>query len=191
MVISASMSGGQPRELEMDSAPDFIELYDNALTKVECDQIVKQFESGGGKSRDSVGNGMIDLTLKDSWDEVISEKEEWRGLEQVLQKAAVGGLVQFVRKYPYVILAPLTVRVQSGKLERTLDAADIKGLQQAQLLALIRRTLRPGRIRIQKYDDSVGGYPYWHSEIFPGVTSATLERILLWTIHLNNQFDHG
>ena len=61
-------------------------------------------------------------------------------------------------------------------------------------MALIRKTLRPGTINLQKYLADQGGYPYWHCELYPKLGDATLEtlhRTLLWTIYLNDGFVNG
>jgi hypothetical protein len=80
-----------------------------------------------------------------------------------------------------------------GGLTR-LDAQRLTALSDDLLQALIRKTLRPGTINLQKYISDQGGYPYWHCELYPKAAdpqSETLHRTLLWTIYLNDGFAEG
>jgi hypothetical protein len=58
--------------------------------------------------------------------------------------------------------------------------------------ALFRRCYRPGGIKMQRYARGVGGYPHWHSEIFPEVESSeALHRVLFWLCYLNDVTSGG
>ncbi|MBS0485778.1 MAG: 2OG-Fe(II) oxygenase, partial [Proteobacteria bacterium] len=75
-----------------------------------------------------------------------------------------------------------------------IDPERLAALPDDMLQVLIRKTLRPGSINLQKYISNQGGYPYWHCELYPkpgDAQSETLHRTLLWTIYLNDAFDEG
>jgi hypothetical protein len=49
------------------------------------------------------------------------------------------------------------------------------------------RVLRPGAVNLQKYAADSGGYPRWHSEIYPRDSVCDeLHRLLFFTLYLND-----
>ena len=174
---------------------DFIEVFDGALDSATCAALIRRFEASGEAVRGATGGG-VDVKLKDSWDIAISGQAPWADAERALNAAMMTGLMDYLRRYPYTLLAPLSLSMPdaaSGTLTR-LDADRLAELPDDLLQALIRKTLRPGSINLQRYLADQGGYPYWHCELYPksGDTSAlTLHRTLLWTIYLNDDFAEG
>ena len=74
----------------------------------------------------------------------------------------------------------------------TLDADRLAALDDATLNAVIAQVFRPGSINLQKYLADQGGYPYWHSELYPKLDGGeSLHRTVLWTLYLNDAFDGG
>jgi len=176
------------------STADFIEVYADALDATTCAKLIARFEASGEAARGATGGG-VDLALKDSWDIRISGRGQWADAERALNAAMMSGLMRYLRTYPYTVLAPLTLQMPdaSGATIR-LDAAQLAALPDNLLLALIRKTLRPGSINLQKYISDQGGYPYWHCELYPKANDAaaeTLHRTLLWTLYLNDTFAEG
>ena len=167
---------------------DFIEVIPGALNPEVCAQIVQGFESSGQAQRGRVGSG-VDTRLKDSYDITITGRPEWAQVEQVLQTIAFLGLKEYVRKYPFVMMGALALRIPdpaTGELE-LINSDNVGSLTDDQLSNLISQVFRFARINLQKYHADAGGYPHWHSEIFPGdVQGETLHRVLLWTIYLND-----
>jgi 2-oxoglutarate-Fe(II)-dependent oxygenase superfamily protein len=181
--MSQSMSG------------DFIEVYENALDPAICATLIRRFEACGEAVRGSTGGG-VDIKLKDSWDIAISGRPAWADAERALNAAMMAGLKNYLRKYPYTLLAPLSLRIPDAAdgAATLLDAERLSALPDEMLQALIRKTLRPGSINLQKYISDQGGYPYWHCELYPKANDAqgeTLHRTLLWTIYLNEGFTDG
>ena len=174
---------------------DFIELYENALEPAVCAGLIQRFDASGEAVRGATGGG-VDLKLKDSWDVHISGRSQWHDAERALNAVMMTGLMRYLRRYPYTLLAPLSLSMpdaDSGAVTR-LDAGRLAALPDNLLQALIRKTLRPGTINLQKYISDQGGYPYWHCELYPkpgDAPSETLHRTLLWTIYLNDDFGEG
>ncbi|MGA9335175.1 MAG: 2OG-Fe(II) oxygenase [Rudaea sp.] len=177
------------------SDADFIELCEGALDPATCAALIRRFDASNEAVRGATGGG-IDVKLKDSWDITISGRAPWADAERALNAAMMTGLMRYLRRYPYTLLAPLALSMPdavSGELTR-LDAQRLTNLSDDLLQKLIRKTLRPGSINLQKYISDVGGYPYWHCELYPksgDASSETLHRTLLWTIYLNDGFDEG
>lgn len=171
---------------------DFIEVFDDALPRRDCEAMIRQFEASGAAQPGRVGGGVF-TELKDSADIMIGAKPEWRQAENALNAAMFHGLVKYLRKYPYTLLAPLALQVQApdGRLVR-LDEDKVRGMDDAGLSGLIRHALRPGNINLQRYRAGSGGYPYWHCELYPKDAGCEpLHRHLLWTIYLNDGFREG
>jgi hypothetical protein len=112
-----------------------------------------------------------------------------------LNQTMMSALMAYVRTYPYMALSPLALRVPDGSGgTRLLDPEGLRGLSDAQLRTLLFRVFRPGKINLQKYVADQGGYPYWHSELYPKAGDATadgLHRVLLWSVYLNDGFKAG
>jgi hypothetical protein len=175
------------------SGPDFIEVYEHALTGDQCDAIVARFEASGQDLPGRVGGGVMP-ELKDSRDIAISAKPDWRDVEGQLNAAMLAGVLQYLRRYRYALLAPLMLQIadpDSGQPRRMAEA-DFDRLDDARLAAIVQGVFRPGPINLQRYRADSGGYPYWHCELYPKDASAeTLHRTLLWTIYLNEGFEAG
>ncbi len=173
---------------------DFIEVYDGALDAASCAALVRRFDANGQATRGETGSG-VDVKLKDSWDISISGLPAWADAENALNTAMMSGLMRYLRSYPHTLLAPLSLRMADGAGGTvTIDPERLTALSDDMLQVLIRKTLRPGSINLQKYISDQGGYPYWHCELYPkpgDAQSETLHRTLLWTIYLNDGFDEG
>jgi hypothetical protein len=177
--------------------PDFIEVYDDALPAAACAALVARFEASGQDRPGEVGAGLMP-ELKDSRDIRISGKPDWRDAEAQLNGAMFTGLLAYLRRYPYTLIAPLMLQrppdPAAGRdaAPRRLEAADIATLDDAALGDIVRTVLRPGPINLQRYRADTGGYPYWHCELYPKDASGeTLHRHLLWTLYLNDGFEAG
>lgn len=171
---------------------DFIEIYEDALSREACAQLVAAFEASGAAVPGRVGGGVLP-ELKDSRDIQISGQPEWRDAENALNNAVFKGLLAYLRKYRYALIAPLMLQVTGadGK-PRRIAAEDFDAMDDGALANLVRSVLRPGAINLQRYTAGQGGYPYWHCELFPrDPTAETLHRHVLWTLYLNDGFEAG
>ncbi|HET7924471.1 MAG TPA: 2OG-Fe(II) oxygenase [Rhodanobacteraceae bacterium] len=173
--------------------PDFIEVYDGAVDASACADLIARFEASGKLSRGATGSG-VNTALKDSWDICVSDHAEWRDAEGVLNRAMLRGLMAYVRRHAFLAIAPMQLSRKdpgTGNLV-PLDADAVTSMPDAELKALVMKVFRPGKINIQRYFADQGGYPYWHSELFPKQgDDETLHRVLLWTIYLNDAFEEG
>lgn len=174
-------------------AADFIEIYPEALSKEACALLIKNFEDSRAAVPGRVGGGVLP-ELKNSRDIQITGKPEWREAENALNAAMFKGLMQYLRKYPHTLIAPLMLQVPDEKpgQMRRLGADDFTVMPDTQLGDIARAMLRPGAINLQRYTANEGGYPYWHCELYPkDALCDTLHRTVLWTIYLNDSFEEG
>jgi hypothetical protein len=174
------------------TTPDFIEVYDDVLDAASCRALIDRFDSSADVKRGETGSG-VDTTLKNSWDIRLDEHPAWSDAKQKLNDAALVGLKSYLRSYPHTALAPLQLKMQAPDGSAvTLDGPRLAALDDASLMALIAKVFRPGSINLQKYVADEGGYPYWHSELYPKLDRGeSLHRVVLWTIYLNEGFGGG
>ncbi|MFY2764000.1 2OG-Fe(II) oxygenase [Arenimonas sp. MALMAid1274] len=175
----------------MASPDDFIEVYDDAIPAQACAEMIRRFEASGQHQPGLVGGGHYP-ELKNSRDISITGNPAWQDMEGLLTAAVLGGLVRYLRRYPYSLIAPLMVQRGSAQKPERMSAEDFARVPDAELDAIVRSIFRPGRINLQRYRAGEGGYPYWHCELYPRDNAAdTLHRHLLWTVYLNDGFQAG
>ena len=174
-------------------AAHFIETYDSLLDPATCQGWLDRFDASGQAQRGQTGNG-VDISMKDSWDIGLDLSPGWSDVRLQLNQAVLHGFKRYLRRYAYVALAPLQLKMTdpaTGKLV-LLDAAGVAALPDELLTGLIAKVFRFGSINLQKYVADQGGYPYWHCEQYPKLDQGeALHRALLWTIYLNDAFDEG
>ena len=171
------------------SITDFIEIYPNAVSPEVCAQIVARFEADQDKGPGRVGSGVFP-ELKDSRDLMLQGKAHWQDVEHLLMGAALKATVDYLRRYPHLLIAPLMLKM--GNPPRQLTEQDILDMPQERITALVQTMLRPGAVNLQRYTADQGGYPYWHCELYPRDPDCeTLHRHLLWTVYLNDEFSEG
>jgi len=167
---------------------DFIEVYPEAVSKNDCRRIIERFESCGQATRGRTGSG-VDTKLKDSFDIGLAGNTAWQDVDKVLQEAAFAGLQQYVRKYFFALIGAVALRVQNPDSAevKLIDADIFPTIEHEQYVDLLAAVFRPGAVNLQKYIAGQGGYPHWHSEIYPiDRQCEPLHRVLLWTIYLND-----
>ncbi|MFN9605615.1 MAG: 2OG-Fe(II) oxygenase [Planctomycetota bacterium] len=172
---------------------DFIEIYDHALRPELCREAIARFEARERKSDGLTGHG-VDKSKKNSTDLTITGLAQWSDLHGEILDSTLRHLMQYLRKYPYLMTSALALSVQdtvTGQI-RPLAAADVETAAEEHLGAYLFKVFRPGAINVQKYSKNVGGYYYWHSEIYPRDPAAeTLHRVLLFMFYLNDVDEGG
>lgn len=172
---------------------DLIEVQDHALDPASCARLIELFRERGNPERGLTGGG-LNLAAKDSWDIGISGLPEWKQVEDALNGVMFRGMMAYLRRRPYVALAPLALswpRTEGG-IPEPLTPERFAALGDAELGALMVRVFRPGTINLQRYVADEGGYPAWHCELYPTrQDDDPMYRLLLWTIYLNDGFEGG
>jgi hypothetical protein len=171
---------------------DFIEVTPGVLSIDGCAAIVARMQASEQLQPGRIGGGVFP-ELKHSRDLSLEGRADWADVAQALNVAVYAGLLDYLRKYPQALIAPLMLQVPGGDgAPRRLAADDIVAMDDKALGQLARTCLRPGPINLQWYRAGEGGYPYWHCELYPRAADGeTLHRHLLWTIYLNDGFEEG
>ena len=174
------------------AAADFIEVTPGALGADVCAAIVERMRGSDALRPGEVGSGVFP-ELKKSRDISLAGRADWVDVEQALNVAVYAGLLDYIRRWPQALIAPLMLQQPgAGGALRRLQAEDIAAMDNQALGQLAMACLRPGSINLQWYAAGEGGYPYWHCELYPRDPQAeTLHRHLLWTIYLNDGFEAG
>jgi len=173
-------------------APDFIAVYPDALDRAQCAALVARFNASADTVPGKVGGGVMP-SLKDSRDITISGRPDWADAEAALNAAVFKGVLAYLRRYPYTLIAPLMLETADPDGSRhRLTTQRLVEMDDAVLTPVVQTVLRPGAINLQRYTGGRGGYPYWHCELYPRDAHAeTLHRHLLWTVYLNDDFADG
>jgi hypothetical protein len=171
----------------------FIEIYENALSKEFCQQCIEKFEVSNEQHKGLTGHG-VDLIKKNSSDITVSHSEHWQEEVQHLQQVVLRGMINYIRKYPFALVGSIALQVQTPDGVEQISYVDIPGLNDESLSRLIQTVFRLGSINIQKYNQNEGGYFYYHSEIYPhpnDTENNALHRKLLWMFYLNDVEEGG
>ena len=172
---------------------DFIEVYPDVLDQAACQRIIGMFEASGLAARGRTGSG-VDTALKDSYDIDLGDRPEWQEIDGLLKRAVFDRLREYVRKFHFLLIGPLSLRLQDPSTGNIclINDENFATLSEERYTRLLSTVFRSGSINLQKYLAGQGGYPHWHSEIYPRDPHAeTLHRVLLYTIYLNDVPEAG
>ncbi len=167
---------------------DFIELHDGVLEPRLCEDIIQRFNQSPHVQRGRTGHG-VDLEKKDSHDLTMNHFAEWEGVLRTLLDRAFPPLRGYLRKYLYTLIGAVSPSIkhpETGKLV-TLNERNFAELADPMLDQLIGTFYRYGFLTVQKYVKGAGGYPHWHSEIYPKDEKCEpLHRVLAFQFYLND-----
>ncbi|HYO55197.1 2OG-Fe(II) oxygenase [Archangium sp.] len=172
---------------------DFIEVHDGVLEPRMCQDILQLFEKSPHVQRGQTGHG-VDLKKKDSYDLILNHHPEYEGLLRVLLDRAYPPLKSYLRKYLYTLVGAVALEFlhpQSGQ-RVTLTRENFAELGDPVFDQLVGKLYRYGFLQVQKYLKGSGGYPHWHSEIYPKDPSCEqLHRVLAFQFYLNDVSEGG
>ena len=172
------------------SAPppeSFVWVAKGALEPENCSALIERFRASGAAQAGHTGGG-VDEAIKRSRDLVIPASPEWAQPAAALQRALVTQLLGYVRRYPHMVVGGLAPRVtdsQGGEI--LLDGKAVRALDDGSLARLVDTVFRIGPVSIQHYRAKQGGFPRWHSEVFPSLQGhEALHRVLFFIVYLND-----
>lgn len=172
---------------------DFIEIYDGALSRRNCEAIVARFEASGQAGPGHTGQG-VDPSRKDSQDITLAAEGPWADINALLANTALKHLHDYMRTYRFLLMGALspTVRDPGTGEAAVLSPENFERCGEPHLTELIQSLYRCGRINLQKYLAGRGGYHHWHSEVYPRDASCeSLHRVLLFQFYLNDVAQGG
>jgi len=166
---------------------DFIDVFDSVLPSTFCDELIHAFEQHPAVREGVTGSG-FDPKKKLSSDLTLDSHDDLRPALARLQPYTLAHLAIYFRRYPLALIGALspTILDQTTRESKLLDLATFESLGEPQLFTLIKTLFRSGVVNLQRYRANVGGYPHWHSEIFPqGDRAEPLHRVLFYMYYLN------
>ncbi|TLU64244.1 2OG-Fe(II) oxygenase [Thalassotalea litorea] len=172
---------------------DFIEVYENALSKEFCQQFIEKFDQSPHQTAGSTGGG-VDTSKKISSDIYLNKHPEFQPMLSTILQATTRNIEAYLEKYYFALISGISLTVNhpvTGKPVQ-LTAENFQEVGKPNLMNLIRYLFQLAPINAQKYDKGVGNYGYWHSEIFPQLNgNKALHRNLLFLIYLNDVEEGG
>ncbi|MCC2617627.1 2OG-Fe(II) oxygenase [Aestuariibacter halophilus] len=172
---------------------DFIEVIDDVLSPALCEQFIQQFENSNNRYQGRTGGG-VDTDKKRSTDVSISQHPEFRDSFQQLLPKISEHVIKYFEKHLFALIGPigLTVKDPDNGQPVKLTMENFDRVGKPNLSNLVQYLFRIGDINAQKYDANSGGYPYWHSEVYPQpVHNDALHRIMLFMFYLNDVDEGG
>ncbi|GAB2681082.1 2OG-Fe(II) oxygenase [Aliiglaciecola aliphaticivorans] len=172
---------------------DFIEVIDNVVPQKLCDGFIQRFENSKNTQQGRTGGG-VDTDKKLSKDVSIVQNAEFQAEYQALLPLLSQQLMAYFEKYFFALIGPigLTVKDPNTGLPVKLTQENFETVGKPNLQNLVQYLFRIGDINAQKYQKQKGGYPYWHSEVYPQAgNNDALHRILLFMFYLNDVDEGG
>ena len=171
----------------------FIQVIEHAISDELCDQFVTQFDASKHTQPGRTGGG-IDIDKKRSVDVSIIQHPEFEAPYQALLPVVGQHILRYFEQYFFALIGPigLTVKHPETRQPVKLTQENFNEVGLPNLANLMTYLFRLGDINAQKYQRQQGGYPYWHSEVFPQTNSTdALHRILLFMFYLNDVEEGG
>ena len=177
----------------MAKPESFIQVIEHAISDDMCDQFVTQFELSKHTQPGRTGGG-IDTEKKRSFDVSIVQHPEFKAPYQALLPVVGQHILRYFEKYFFALIGPIGLTVKHPKTGQPvkLSHENFNEVGLPNLSNLMRYLFRLGDINAQKYECQQGGYPYWHSEVYPQTNSIdALHRVLLFMFYLNDVDEGG
>ncbi|MBQ4832596.1 2OG-Fe(II) oxygenase [Pseudoalteromonas sp. MMG010] len=172
---------------------DFIRTYDNALSNEFCDSFITMF-SQSPHLKQGITSGGVDLNKKDSHDLHLNNYPEYAKQLKHIQQVAAAHILKYIEENIFMLIGAFGLKVYHPKTGKPTDltAQNYTEIGKPQLPVLVQQIFRLGNIQAQKYDINKGGYPYWHSEVYPQPQhNEALHRVLLFMFYLNDVEEGG
>lgn len=172
---------------------DFITVVDDVLPVELCKNIITAFESCSNLQQGQTGGG-VDVDKKRSMDVSFTQDPVFKPFIQDVMTRAGNALLRYIDSYFYSLVGPigLTVRHPSTGEPVKLTGENYEEVGRPNLANLVNYLFRIGDINTQRYLANEGGYPYWHSEVYPQLPhNDALHRVLLFMFYLNDVEEGG
>jgi hypothetical protein len=167
----------------------FVSVIDGALSHELCAELIANFDARASHQTPGTTGAGVDPTKKRSLDILLDRFPDWRPLQSRVAEVAFRCLCEYAMRHHFLLVGALspTVRHPATGEPVTLDDKNFSEIGARYVPALLARCFRQGAMNMQRYETIEGGYPHWHSEIFPERGSiAALQRVLFWICYLND-----
>ncbi|WP_053981084.1 2OG-Fe(II) oxygenase [Marinagarivorans algicola] len=172
---------------------DFIRVYNGALSSEFCDDFIDMFEQSP-HLKQGLTSGGIDLAKKNSKDLYLNTHANYAKPLRHIQTVTAHHLLNYLEEHFFILIGAFGLKVYHPNTGAPVDLTvdNFAEVGKPQLRILMGQLLRLGDIQAQKYTIDQGGYPYWHSEVYPQAGhNEALHRILLFMFYLNDVEDGG
>lgn len=172
---------------------DFIRVIPNALDNGTCDALMAKFAAHPGTFQGRTGGG-VDTSKKVSQDISISSNIEFKDEFTKVVHATTRHVIDYFDEFFFAFIGPLGIKLKhpiTGE-PTNITEDNYTELAKPKIDQFIPQFFRFGDINMQKYEAETGGYPYWHSEVYPQLPdNEALHRILLFMYYLNDVDEGG
>lgn len=174
--------------------PQFIRSVDLALQPSFCRSLIARFESGATPVHQGETGSGVDPVKKRSFDIVLDSHREWDGVRAEMLHHLTPHFCAYMEEFFFLLIgamSPVVRHPRTGEAT-TLTAENFSEVGVSYSMALMKRCYRVGTVNLQKYACGIGGYPHWHSEVFPHAKNTdSLHRVLFWLCYLNDVEEGG
>jgi hypothetical protein len=173
-------------------ARDFVLVHDLAVPTTLCAEAISSFE-GSARRRPGVTGHGLDERKKRSTDINLTDCPEFNHLQRQIAECVVPFIEKYFLTYHFALVGALAPTVSTTQgLVVELNEANWVTVGRPLVPMLVRALYRLGPLNMQRYDKGMGGYPHWHSEIYPQKGShEALHRALFVMVYLNDVLDGG
>ncbi|CCQ10412.1 2OG-Fe(II) oxygenase family enzyme [Pseudoalteromonas luteoviolacea B = ATCC 29581] len=172
---------------------DFIRVYDNALSEEFCDHFIQTFEQSPHTTQGRTSGG-VDTTKKVSQDLYLNSFPDYAKQLNHIQQVTAKHLFEYIEEHFFMMIGAFGLKVFHPQTGQPVDVTfdNFEEVARPQLPVLTQQLFRLGPIQAQKYPVNAGGYPYWHSEVYPQLGhNEALHRVLLFMFYLNEVAEGG
>jgi hypothetical protein len=172
---------------------DFIEVFASALPAPLCEEFIATFEAHPAVHEGRTGGG-VDRDKKRSRDLTFDAHPELHEKLARLQPYTLLHLARYFRRYPFALIGAVSPTLRDPQTGEpfVVDRERFAKVTDSQLVTLIKTIYRSGIVNLQRYERNVGGYPHWHSEIYPeDARCDPLHRVLFYMYYLNDVEEGG
>ncbi|MCG7535794.1 2OG-Fe(II) oxygenase [Pseudoalteromonas sp. OOF1S-7] len=172
---------------------DFIRIYENALSPEFCQQFIQTFDNSPHLAQGTTSGG-VDLSKKVSQDLYLNQYPDYAQQLTHIQQTTSKYLFDYIEEHFFMMIGAFGLSVFHPKTGQpvNLTVDNFEEVGKPQLPILTQQLFRLGSIQAQRYPTNEGGYPYWHSEVYPQLQhNEALHRVLLFMFYLNDVEEGG
>lgn len=125
-------------------------------------------------------------------DLTLAGKPEWSDVQAQLVRAIELPLIAYLQRFSSLLVGALVPSLTTANGRHPIERSAIE-TDGALAAALMRAYYHLGPMTIQHYERNKGGYPHWHSEVYPTerADSSAFRRVLFWLLYLNDVREGG
>lgn len=172
---------------------ELIKVIDGVLSPDLCKKLMRKFDKSKNIKPGRTGGG-VDTDKKISSDVSIVSNQEFQPEAQEVLQQTTRHIIDYFREHYFALIGPLGLTLPDPKTGKPvkINQDNFNEIAEPQLEMLVQNLFRLGDVTQQMYKQGRGGYPYWHSEVYPQMPhNDALHRILLFMFYLNDVEEGG